>query len=118
MRKKKEGDTLGEKIENYLEKLKKKEVAQLINDAYYEQVYEGGIPFYLRRTNVLRDMSIPKKGKEDEKFTINKTMNIPDEMLLRQNELKKNADLEQKRDRTFDEFFESYADHINGKIDP
>ena len=39
-------------------------------------------------------MSIPKKGKEDEKFTINKTMNIPDEMLLRQNELKKNADLE------------------------
>jgi hypothetical protein len=37
----------------------------------------------LRRTDVLRDMSIPKKGKEDEKFTINKTMNIPDEMLLR-----------------------------------
>ena len=36
MRKKKDGDTLGEKIENYLEKLKKKEVAQMINDAYYE----------------------------------------------------------------------------------
>jgi hypothetical protein len=36
MRKKKEGDTLGEKIENYLEKLKKKEVSQLIEDAFYE----------------------------------------------------------------------------------
>jgi hypothetical protein len=35
MRKKKEGDTLGEKIENYLEKLKKKEVSQLIEDSFY-----------------------------------------------------------------------------------
>ena len=72
MRKKKEGDTLGEKIENYLEKLKKKEVAQLINDAYYEQVYEGGIPFYLRRTNVLRDMSIPKKEKRMKNLPLTK----------------------------------------------
>lgn len=45
-------------------------------------------------------------------------MNIPDEMLLRQIELKEAAMTESKRDRTFDEFFEMYGDHIQGKIDP
>lgn len=35
MRKKEEGDTLGEKIENVLERIKKKNVSQLIGDSFY-----------------------------------------------------------------------------------
>jgi len=81
MRKKKEGDTLGEKIENYLEKLKKKEVSQLIEDSFYERVYENGIPFYLRKTDMLRDMKIMKS--DDVPVNVNKTMQVIDEMLLR-----------------------------------
>lgn len=86
MRKKKEGDTLGEKIENYLEKLKKKEVSQLIEDSFYERVHESGIPFYLRKTDMLRDMKIMKS--DDVPVNVNKTMHVIDEMLLRQEELK------------------------------
>lgn len=35
MRKKKDGDPLGVKIQNHLERMKKKEVSQLIDDAFY-----------------------------------------------------------------------------------
>lgn len=63
MRKKKEGDTLGEKIENFLEKLKKKEVSQLVTDSFYELTYESGIPFQVRKTNTLKDMTFSKKIK-------------------------------------------------------
>ena len=40
MRKLKDGETLGEKIENHLEKKKKQEVTQLVADSFYEEVYE------------------------------------------------------------------------------
>ena len=78
MRKKKDGDTLGVKIINHLERLKKKGVSQLIEDTFYTQDYEDGIPFYSRRTNLLRDMKV---SKEDAIINVNKTLNIPDEML-------------------------------------
>lgn len=45
MRKNRDGDTLGEKVKNYLEKFKKKDVSKLINDAFYELVHEQGVPF-------------------------------------------------------------------------
>lgn len=54
MRKKKEGDTLGEKIEKQLGKISKKKVAQLIDDAFFRQEIENGIPFQVRRSNFLR----------------------------------------------------------------
>jgi hypothetical protein len=84
MRKKKEGDALGVKITNHLERMKKKEVAQLIGDSFYTQECEDGIPFYARRTNLLRDMKVTK-GKDEEAtvINVNKTVNIPDEMLQR-----------------------------------
>jgi hypothetical protein len=64
-------------------------------------------------------MKIKKKGSdEDENYKINKTINIPDELKLRQDELKKAAEEEFKKDTTFEEFFETYGDHIVGKIDP
>ena len=40
--------------------MKKKEVANLIGDAFYSQEFEEGIPFYARRTNLLRDMKVQK----------------------------------------------------------
>lgn len=45
MRKKRDGDTISIKIENVLEKLKKKKVTNLITDAFYELKFEGGVPF-------------------------------------------------------------------------
>jgi len=45
MRKKNVGETLGEKIENHIEKKKRQEVSQLIGDSFYNEVYEKGIPF-------------------------------------------------------------------------
>ncbi len=85
MRKKKEGDTLGEKIEATLEKIKKKNVSQLLDDCFYEEVYEKGIPFKLRRSNFLRDMTVQKETEDGEPKTIhiNKTMNVVDEILQR-----------------------------------
>jgi predicted nuclease of restriction endonuclease-like RecB superfamily len=80
MRKKKEGDTLGVKITNHLERMKKKGVSQLIEDTFYSQDVEEGIPFYSRRTNLLRDMKVMK---DDTVINVNKTINIPDEMLQR-----------------------------------
>ena len=45
MRKMKEGDTLGQKIENTLNKISKKKVTDLIDDAFYGVETEQGIPF-------------------------------------------------------------------------
>lgn len=55
MRKMQDGESLGERIENYLEKAKKKKVAQLIDDCYYEEHIEKGVPFQVRRSNFFRD---------------------------------------------------------------
>ena len=60
MRKKKEGDTLGEKIEKQLGKISKKKVAQLIDDAFFRQEIENGIPFQVRRSNFFRTNPQPK----------------------------------------------------------
>ena len=74
IRKRDDGDTLGEKIEKYLQKdFKSKErrnVVKLIDDAFYEKEWDGGVPFYVRRTNLLRDFS----GN----LNHNRTKNIPD----------------------------------------
>ena len=115
MRKKKEGDTLGVKITNHLERMKKKGVSQLIEDTFYSQDVEEGIPFYSRRTNLLRDMKVMK---DDTVINVNKTVNIPDEMLQRQVELKATAIEEAKRDRTYEEFEAMYGDHLAGLVDP
>jgi hypothetical protein len=45
MRKMKEGDTLGQKIETTLGKISKKKVTDLIEDAFYGVETEKGIPF-------------------------------------------------------------------------
>mmetsp|Transcript_1986 Transcript_1986/g.3492 ORF Transcript_1986/g.3492 Transcript_1986/m.3492 type:complete len:288 (+) Transcript_1986:10-873(+) len=124
MRKKKEGDSMGDKILKVLEKSKKKKVSNLIVDSFYEEVFEKGVPFQVRRTDLLRDMRVKRKvekedGEEQEVLlNINKTMNSPDDQLERHQQMKKQQEIEANRDKTFDEFEKTYLDHIKGKVDP
>lgn len=52
----------------------KKQVVKLIDDAFYAEEYDGGVPFYVRRTNLLRDFS----DQSERKLNQNRTKNIPD----------------------------------------
>ena len=89
MKKNRDGETLSERVKNYLDKIRKKNVTQMIDDAFYEEVFEKGIPFKVRRTNVLRNMTMSHPDAEDTEevkesmLNINRTMDIPDEMLQR-----------------------------------
>ena len=83
-----DGESLAERIEIYMEKAKKKTVAQLIDDCYYEEYIEKGVPFQVRKSNFLRDMPVSKKVEKDEEektgeivLNINRTLTIPDEEL-------------------------------------
>ena len=55
MRKKKDGLTLAEKIEKHLEKIKSKDAVSLIDDSFFEKETEGGLLWYLRRTNLIKN---------------------------------------------------------------
>ena len=97
----------------------------MIDDCFYEESVEKGVPFQVRRSNFLRDMPVKKKPEKDEEekeeeivLNLNKTLTIPDDELKRQQEMEAAAIVEAKRDRTFEEFEEMYGDHILGKIDP
>jgi hypothetical protein len=49
-------------------------------------VIEGGIPFKLRRLNLLEDVPMVNNDNEETKasdFNMNRTKDIPDEMLMR-----------------------------------
>ena len=89
----KEGESLAERIEIYMEKAKKKKVTQLIDDCHYEEFIEKGIPFQVRRSNFLRDMPFERKpidkdeeeknGDEPSSLKINRTLTVPDDELKR-----------------------------------
>jgi len=55
MRKKKEGLTLGEKIEIALEQARSKQCSKLIDDAFLAPVIVDGSQYYSRYTNLLRE---------------------------------------------------------------
>ena len=127
MRKMKDGESLAERIEIYMEKIKKKHVSQLIDDCYYQEYIEKGVPFQVRRSNFLRDMPFEKKPEKDEEekvgendgnLKINRTMTIPDDELKKQQEAQDLEKAEATRDRTFEEFEKMYGDHLAGKVDP
>ena len=65
MRKMKEGESLAERIEIYMEKAKKKGVTQPIDDCFYEEHVEKGMPFQVRRSNFLRDVPMKKKAEKE-----------------------------------------------------
>ena len=64
MRKLHEGDTLMEVLQKQMDENQDKNVQQQILDSQYELVFENGITFNVRRTNLLRDQKICVK-KED-----------------------------------------------------
>ena len=105
------GQTLGEKILAEVGKKPKKNVTNLITDSFYHMEIEQGIPFYVRRTNVLRDAAFPK-------LTAKRVYNVPDSALEKEVADTKFKQQEEDRDQTWDEFLSLFGDHIEGKIDP
>ena len=77
MRKKNVGDTLGEQIMKNLKEVNEDQVVNLIGDAFYKLELDTGLPFQLRRTDLLRDK--PMKGLKFGRY-----YDIPDELALRQ----------------------------------
>lgn len=77
MRKKKEGDTLGEKIEKQLGKISKKRVAQLIDNAFFREEIERGVAFQVRRTDFMRT-------KPQSKLSYGRIYDVPDENQIRE----------------------------------
>ena len=66
-------------------------------------------------------MHDPDAEEEESKeaiLNINRTMDIPDEALQRQIELEAIAKEETQRDKTFEEFLNSFGGHLAGEIDP
>jgi len=120
MRKKKDGETFGEKIDQVLEKLKKKNVTKNILDDFYELKFEKGIPFYVRKTNLLRDEGMVKKDAQGEivSLNLNRTLNVVDEQLKLETELKAKQLAAAKADKTYEQFMDRYLCHFLGQIDP
>jgi bifunctional DNA-binding transcriptional regulator/antitoxin component of YhaV-PrlF toxin-antitoxin module len=123
MRKKKDGDTLAERITKALEKIKKKKVTQLIDDCFFEEITEKGIPFLSRRLDLFKDMFVStKKDVEGKEVSIpvnlRKVLNIEDEAMVERDRQIKEAEEEAKRLKTYNEFLELYLDHIEGRVDP
>lgn len=120
MRKKNDGDTLCEKIDDSISKVLKKPVTYLIQDAFYNLKFEKGIPFQIRETNLLCSQDLKVKNKEGEKVAIHnhRMLNVPDEMAAIEKECKQQAYENVRKDKTFDQFMTTYKLHIEGKIDP
>jgi len=53
MRKKKDGLTLSEKIEKYLEKIKTKDALNVIDDSFFSKETDAGMVWYIRRCDLL-----------------------------------------------------------------
>ena len=54
MRKKHDGDTLGEQILKNMKDTLSNDTFGIIDDAFYQEQIEGGIPFQVRRMDLLR----------------------------------------------------------------
>ena len=87
-------------------------MSQLIDDCYYQEYIEKGVPFQVRRSNFLRNMPFEKKVEKEEEeksgedgmLKINRTMTIPDDDLKKEQEALEAEKYEETRDRTFEEF--------------
>ena len=103
MRKKEKGLTLAEKIEKLIEKVKKKEVISHMDDAFYEEQVEGGVVYYVRRTNLQREGG--------------RTLEIPDEVELAEKKKSEEEAIEAARDMEYEEFKDKFVDHIEGRAE-
>lgn len=103
IRKRDKGLTLAEKIEKLIDKVKKKEVLSHIDDSFFEEQNEGGVVFYLRRTNLAREGG--------------RSLNVQDEKEVAEKITAEKEAFEASRDMNFDEFKEKYVDHIEGRAE-
>ena len=103
MRKKDKGLTLAEKIEKLIEKVKKKEVISHIDDAFFQEQNEGGVVFYLRRTDLQREGG--------------RVLDIEDEVEVAEKVKVEKEAIEAARDMDYDEFKNTYVDHIEGRAE-
>ncbi len=101
MRKKKDGLTLGEKIEEHLRSIKETGLVQLL-EAFFVEEKDRGCTFQVRRSDFMQDK---------------RTLNIIDEIEERLKAEKSFNEAEAKRDMTYQEFIMKYIDHIEGKVD-
>ena len=110
MRKKERGDTLKEKIEHVLGKIKKKKVTNLIESDNYELKFEKGIPFQIRQTNLLQDVAIFRTdlGGNEVKINNNRVLNVADEKHAEEMRLRQEAIEKVWRDKTFEEFMAEF----------
>lgn len=100
MRRRKHGLTLAEKIDEKLDKIKKKDMISLICDSFFEEVEEDGKYFMLRRTNLQRDDG--------------RTLNIVDEIEVEAAREAQAQEEEEKKDLVFEDYKEQYMAHIEG----
>ena len=100
MRRRKHGLTLAEKIDEKLDKIKKKDMISHICDSFFEEVEEDGKYFMLRRTNLQRDDG--------------RTLNIVDEIEVEAAREAQAQEEEEKKDMVFEDYKEQYMAHIEG----
>ena len=100
MRRRKHGLTLAEKIDEKLDKMKKKDMISHICDSFFEEVEEEGKYYMLRRTNLQRDDG--------------RTLNIVDEIEVEAAREAQAQEEEEKKDMVFEDYKEQYMAHIDG----
>lgn len=100
-RKKDHGLTLAEKIEKLIEKVKKKDVVEHIDDSFYSETVEQGVVFYIRKTNLQREGG--------------RTKEVVDEIEVADLKKIEEDKIEAARDMEYEEFKAKFEDHILGK---
>jgi len=75
---------------------------QLVDDSFFKEEVEEGHVFYVRRGNFMTEY---------------RTKDILDEVEQSIKEQKTLDEAEAKRDMTYEEFLQKYAEHIEGKVD-
>lgn len=111
MRRKKHGDTVGEKILKKLDSMPSTGAVDIIGDVFFKEEIESGVKFYVRRGNFFRD-------EPSNDLTYGRFYDIPDEEALNKRKVEKEKVEEEARDKTFDEFMAMFENHLNGTAKP
>lgn len=86
-------------------------------DAFYELTFDAGLPFHIRRTNMLVEQGITAKKADGEKgaLQINKFINCKDETVDIEKALRAEAAANVRKDKTFNDFLGTYEGEIERK---
>jgi len=106
-----ESPRFGEKIQQKINEQPPKHAVSLLSNAFYGVEYDQSAPFFVRRTNLLRD-------EANKRFSAMRTLNVPDEELETRQKEEEFQIKEERRDQTWEEFLSMYQDHIEKRVDP